>query len=78
MIYTTPIDNITWSAVEEFCAQGIAEGTYLDYKVEFPTELARTIAAMANTLGGVVLIGVEESTDGEKGKGEGKGDATLF
>lgn len=64
MIYTSPIDNITWSAVEAFCAQGIAEGTYLDYKVDFPTDLARTIAAMANMLGGVILIGVEEGTDG--------------
>ena len=65
MIYTSPIDGVTWSAVEEFCAQGIVEGTYLDYKVDFPNELARTIAAMANTLGGVILIGVEESTDGK-------------
>lgn len=65
MIYTSPIDSITWSAVEEFCAQGIAEGAYLDYKVDFPTKLANTIAAMANTLGGVVLIGVEEDTDGK-------------
>jgi hypothetical protein len=65
MLYTSPIDSITWNAVEEFCAQGIAEGTYLDYKRDFPTELARTIAAMANTLGGVILIGVEEGVDGK-------------
>lgn len=65
MIYTSPIDSLTWGAVEEFCAQGIVEGTYLDYKRDFPTELARTIAAMANTLGGVILIGAEEGVDGK-------------
>lgn len=65
MIYTSSVENITWSAVEEFCTQGIAEGAYLDYKRDFPADLARSIAAMANTLGGVILIGVEEDTDGK-------------
>lgn len=65
MIYTTPIDQINWAAVEAFCAQGVVEGTYLDYKIDFPNDLARTIAAMANTLGGIIIIGVDEQADGK-------------
>ena len=33
---------------------------YLDYKRDFPRKLEKTISAMANTFGGIVLIGVEE------------------
>lgn len=65
MIYTAPSGEITWKAVEEFCAQGIPEGAYLDYKVDFPTDLARTIAAMGNTIGGVILVGVQEGKNGK-------------
>jgi len=63
MIYTSPIESITWLAVEEFLSQGIKENSYVDYKENWPDKLARTIAAMANTLGGVILLGVEENDD---------------
>lgn len=64
MIYTAPIESITWQAVEDFLAQRVKEGSTLDYKSNWPDNLERTIAAMANTLGGAVLIGVEEAIDG--------------
>jgi hypothetical protein len=63
MIYTSPIDSITWQALDDFLAQGLKEGTTLDYKIDWPNELEKTIAAMANTLGGVILVGVGEETD---------------
>jgi hypothetical protein len=63
-IYNAPIDGITWQAVEDFLMQNVKEGAYLDYKVDWPKELERTIGGMANTLGGVILIGVDENTDG--------------
>lgn len=65
MIYTIPIDKISWSAVEAFCGQGIVEGAFLDYKIDFPADLARTIAAMANTRGGIIIVGVDEQADGK-------------
>ena len=63
MIYNKPIEQITWKDIEEFCAQEIKEGAYLDYKEDFPTHLEKTLAAMANTFGGVVLIGIEETIE---------------
>lgn len=60
MLYTKPIEQITWDDIESFCQQKIAEGPYLDYKELFPKKLEKTIAAMANTLGGVILVGIKE------------------
>jgi hypothetical protein len=59
VLYTKPIDEISWQDIEVFCQQGIPEGAYLDYKAQFPSHLERTIAAMANTLGGIILVGVQ-------------------
>ena len=50
-LYSAAIASITWADVERFCLQGTAENAYLDYKKDFPNDLAKTIAAMANTLG---------------------------
>ena len=65
MLYTKPITEILWDDVEAFCQQRVPEGTYLDYKQDFPKHLQKTIAAMANTLGGVILIGVAEDAEGK-------------
>lgn len=59
MIYSDPIENITWDAVELFCTEKIPESTVIDYKSDWPDDLAKTIAAMANTLGGMIIIGVK-------------------
>jgi hypothetical protein len=63
-IYTKGISDITWADVESFCNTKVKENAYLDYKREFPTDLAKTVSAMANTFGGVTIIGVEEDGDG--------------
>ena len=64
MLYAAPIETITWQSVEDFLAQQIKEGAYLDYKIAWPDRLENTIAAMANTLGGVIVVGVAENNDG--------------
>lgn len=65
MLYAKPVNEITWDDVQSFCEQGIAEGAFLDYKLDFPAQLEKTIAAMANTLGGIILIGVDETDEGK-------------
>ena len=52
-LYTKPIADITLQDVEAFCREGIQENATLDYKEAFPNHLENTIAAMANTIGGV-------------------------
>jgi len=59
-MYSQKIQDIDWSSVKSFCDEQLTENTYLDYKGDFPKNLEKTIAAMANTLGGVIIIGVAE------------------
>ncbi|MBM4466312.1 MAG: ATP-binding protein [Chloroflexi bacterium] len=59
-MYTKPIDEITFSDIEEFVLGNNRESIVLDYKGDWPSDLAQVIAAMANTQGGVILIGVTE------------------
>jgi len=63
MLYIKDIHQVTWDDIESFCQQRNPEGAYLDYKQEFPSHLEKTIAAMANTLGGIILIGVAEDME---------------
>jgi hypothetical protein len=63
-LFNIPIDNITLHDIEQFLQAGAKEGTLLDYKEQFPNKLEKTISSMANTFGGMILIGVEETTTG--------------
>ena len=58
-LWQKPIDQITFDDVDEFCAAGLEESVRLDYKAEWPGDLAKTMAAMANTVGGMIIIGVD-------------------
>src|SRR5262249_25059601 len=48
--------------VVAFCEQGLPESINLDYKREMtaPEKLAKTVSSLANTFGGVILLGVDE------------------
>lgn len=71
-IFTKPIGEITYEDVISFCQQGVGEGVSLDYKKDFPSSgLEKTISALANTFGGVILIGIEEEDSKPKPPFEG-------
>jgi hypothetical protein len=62
-LFSKPINSITLDDVKALVALELTESTRHDYKADFPPEnykLAATIASMANTMGGVTLIGVEQ------------------
>lgn len=63
MLYIKNIEETTWDDIENFCQQKLSEGAYLDYKEDFPKYLEKTISAMANTVGGIILIGVAEDDE---------------
>jgi hypothetical protein len=52
------IDKITFEDVDAFCQQKLREGVRLDYKATIPNDLAKVVAAFANTLGGLLILGV--------------------
>lgn len=64
-MFSIPIDNLTWTDVNNFCQARPREGLILDYKLDFRRRLDKTIASFANTYGGHVLIGVDETATGE-------------
>lgn len=63
-MFNIPVDAITIDDVNLFCQSGVRENVILDFKKEFPAKLEKTIAALANTYGGMILIGVDETVAG--------------
>ena len=59
-----PLEKLTIQNIEDFLKSGAREGTLLEFKEQFPNKLEKTISSMANTFGGMILIGVEETTTG--------------
>jgi len=64
-MFSIPIDNLTFADVNNFCQALPREGTILDYKLDFPARLEKTVASFANTYGGHIIIGVDETSTGE-------------
>jgi hypothetical protein len=60
MLFTKNINEITWNDVEFFCQEQKPEGFLIEYKEDFPAKLEKTICAMANTYGGLIIIGIKE------------------
>jgi hypothetical protein len=63
-MFGIPIEDIDYSALIGFLEAGAREGFALDFKRDFPTNLEKSLAAFANTYGGLILIGIEETTVG--------------
>lgn len=67
-LLTAPLDSITFEDVRAFCSLGLRESVALEYKREFSSkeprkQIAKEIAAFANTHGGLLILGVGESAD---------------
>jgi hypothetical protein len=64
-LFTDPLSAVTAKDIGEFLCltcpenQRPQEGTQIDYKTDLPQDLGDTIAAFANTYGGLIFIGVK-------------------
>ena len=63
-MFGLPLDSLQISDVLSFFETGVREGFTLDFKVDFPSNLEKTLAAFANTFGGMAFIGVDETSSG--------------
>lgn len=52
--------DVTFNRVSELVAQGQPESFTLEYKEKFSASLVKSVAAMANTYGGLILVGVTD------------------
>jgi hypothetical protein len=68
-ILNVPTDDLDYAAVQRFLALKRRETLLHDYKEKMPDgyKLAKTVAAFANTHGGVLLIGVSQDPAGGPG-----------
>ncbi len=60
MLFTKEITSITFEDVVSFCKEQNPESINLDYKKDFPSHLEKIVSAFANTMGGLIIIGVED------------------
>lgn len=60
-MFNLKLEDINFERIKAFCEQKVPECETVEYKKEMPTneKLAKTISAMANTYGGIILVGVE-------------------
>lgn len=63
-MFAKPIQEIEFAEIVSFLETGVREGTALDFKLDFPSALEKTLASFANTYGGIILIGVDEADSG--------------
>lgn len=65
-----PVNEIQFEDVVAFCSHQTREHARLEYKREFSgkdagKQIGKSVAALANTQGGILLIGVREESDGK-------------
>ena len=65
-LHTARLSSVTWQDVVDYCDLGLPEGINRDYKADVPKDMAKTVAAMTNTSGGGILIGVAEDRKSSK------------
>lgn len=60
MLFTKPIQEITYEDIINFCSEGHLEGSILEYKSQLPDndKIAKSLSAFANTYGGIFIVGV--------------------
>jgi len=58
-IFIDPIGEISYNDIESFCKNKISENVRVDYKEDFPNNLAKYIIGFANKYGGILLIGIK-------------------
>jgi hypothetical protein len=59
-LWDLPLESLTFEQLDAFLNAKLPESVRLDYKVGMPDDLAKVIAAFANTLGGMIVLGVDE------------------
>lgn len=63
-LFSAPINSIKLNDIEQFCSNEIKECEIIDYKADLNDgnldKIVETVAAMANTDGGIILVGIPE------------------
>lgn len=71
-IFASSPGDITLDRVRQLVDQNLPEGLTLEYKEAYTSNLVRSVAAMANSYGGIVLVGVKDSAEADRLVGVGE------
>ncbi len=66
MFFGKPIDSLTYEDIQRFCEESVPEGWPLEYKLKDSQSVVKTACAFANTVGGIIVVGVEEENERPK------------
>ncbi len=59
-LFASAVADVTLERIQELLAQELPESLTLEYKEKYSPSLVKSIGAMANTYGGLILIGVKD------------------
>jgi hypothetical protein len=59
-LFNSPAADITLERVRELVSQNLPESLTLEYKAAYSSSLVNSVAAMANSYGGLILVGVTD------------------
>jgi len=64
-LFGKTLETVTFDDVKQFCDKQIKEGVNLDYKKDLSSSnsIVKAVASMGNTLGGWIIVGVEDKDD---------------
>src|SRR4051812_8607187 len=60
-LFASPAADVTVNAVRQLVADASPESLTLEYKERYTRRIAESVAAMANSYGGVILVGVTDA-----------------
>jgi hypothetical protein len=60
-MFNLDLKEVNYERIKAWCNEKVPEGETIEYKREFPAKpkLEKTISSMANTYGGIILVGVQ-------------------
>jgi predicted HTH transcriptional regulator len=58
--------DVTLERIPDLVDQGELGGLTLEYKFQRTPKIAESVAAMANTYGGIILVGITDGADAER------------
>jgi len=77
-LFATPAADITLDKIRELVSQTPSESLTIEYKEQFSSSLVKTVAAMANSYGGLILVGIKDQGGANRTVGVPSATATQI
>lgn len=65
-LFASSAADVTLERVRQLVSQNLPEGLTLEYKETYTSNLVKSVAAMANSYGGIILVGVQDGSGADR------------